>query len=129
MPISCHIDHAKRRIIGQALGIVGEGDLFAYQSQAGIVSDYDEIFDVTNVENLQDVNLDSLRKLADFAASTDVPDTRAKLAIVASRDLYFGLGRMYEFFRAGSPRNTKEINVVHSRVEAENWLDAKMEPV
>ena len=123
MPITCHLDHAKQRIIGLASGTLSDEDLFAYQQQAGAFADYDELFDGTAVEKLHDVNPLSLKKLAEVAAATDIPGQRAKLAIVAPRDLYFGLGRMYESLREGSPRTTREVGVFHSREEAESWLD------
>ena len=43
----------------------------------------------------------------------------AKVALVASRDEFYGLGRMYEMLRDGSPI---EIGVFRSLPEAEEWL-------
>jgi hypothetical protein len=127
MPVACHIDHGKKRIVGLASGTLDEHDLFEYQKLAGTVPDYNEIFDGTAVDRLREVNLTNLKKLAGVAAAADVPGQHSKLAIVAPKDLYFGLGRMYESFRECIPRTTKETNVFHSREEAEEWLDTKEE--
>lgn len=123
MPITLHIDHDKRRIVGEATGTLAERDLFAYQEEVGEFSDYDEIFDGTAVDRLQDIGSASLKRLAGRAAATDVAK-RAKLAIVATEDVHYGLGRMYGAFREYAPHASRELAIFHSRAEAERWLDA-----
>lgn len=46
-------------------------------------------------------------------------DDGAKLALVSTRDEFFGLGRMYQALRDDSP---VEVGVFRSRPEAEQWL-------
>ncbi len=130
MPIAYQIDPDKHQIVATATGILNKRDLFAYQD--GIASQpalagYDEIFDATQVEGLVDIDLDSLKKLARVAASSDVADKFSKFVIVAARDLHFGLGRMYESFRECVPQSNRELAAFHSREEAERWLEAKEE--
>ena len=122
MPIQIQLDHDRRRIVGVVSDTLEGRDLFAYQTEAGRFPDYDEIFDGTAVAHLQDVNSASLKKLAGVAAATDSPNRHAKLAIVATQDVHFGLGRMYESFRECVPHATKEAAVFHTREEAEQWL-------
>ena len=125
MPILIQVDHDQRRVVGVASGTLEDRDLFAYQQEAGRFPDYDEFFDGTAVEHLQDVNPASLKKLADVAAAADIADHHAKLAIVAAQDVHFGMGRMYESLRECAPHATKEAAVFHTREEAEQWLVAK----
>lgn len=127
MSITIQIDHERRRIVGIASGTLEDRDLFAYQKEAGRYPDYDEIFDGTAVTRLQDVNSASLKKLADVAAAADRADREAKLVIIASQDVHFGLGRMYGSLRECAPHATKKSAVFHTREEAEQWLAAKEE--
>lgn len=125
MPITYQVDHDHHLIAAVASGAIGERDLSAYQtdikSQPALAG-YDEILDVTRVDGLLDINIHNLRKLAAFAASSDVPDKLSKFVIVAPQDVYFGLSRMYESFREGLPRSRRKLAVFHSRAEAEGWL-------
>lgn len=121
------IDHERRRVVGVAAGTLEDRDLFAYQKEAGRFPDYDEVFDGTAVERLRDITSASLKKLADVAAAADRADRNAKLVIIASQDVHFGLGRMYGSLRECSPHATKKSAVFHTWEEAEQWLAAKEE--
>ena len=127
MSISIHVDHDQRRVVGVASGTLEDRDLFAYQQEAGQFPDYDEIFDGTAVEHMRDINPTCLKKLADVAAAADRADRAAKLVIVASQDVHFGLGRMYGSLRECAPHATKKSAVFHTREEAEQWLAANEE--
>ena len=127
MAVSCKIVHGRRRVVGLASGTLDDNDLFAFQQQTGALPDYDAIFDGSAVVDLKDVNLFNLKRLAEVAAATDIPGQKGKLAIVAPRDLFFGLGRMYESFREDNPRTCRKVGVFHTRTEAESWLDAPPE--
>ena len=121
------IDHERRRVVGVAAGTLEDRDLFAYQKEAGRYPDYDEVFDGTAVDRLRDITSASLKKLADVAAAADRADRNAKLVIIASQDVHFGLGRMYGSLRECAPHATKKSAVFHTREEAEQWLAAKEE--
>ena len=127
MSILVQVDHDQRRVVGIASGTLEDRDLFAYQQEAGRFPDYDEIFDGTAVEHLQDINPACLKKLADVAAAADRADRAAKLVIIASQDVHFGLGRMYGSLRECAPHATKKSAVFHTWEEAEQWLAAKEE--
>lgn len=127
MPVAYHADSAKRRILAEASGAIGQQDLFAYQKVVGARPEwagFDELFDVSRVDSLLDIRIDNLKALAELAASMDKPGQPTKFAIVAPQDLYFGLGRMYESLRESAPHSTRRIAAFRSRAEAERWLDA-----
>ncbi len=126
MPVIIHVDHERRRVVGTATGTLEDRDLFTYQEKAGRYEGYDEIFDGTAVERLQDIHPATLMKLAGVAAATDT-EKPAKLAIVATQDVHFGMGRMYESFRECAPNASRKLGIFHSREEAEQWLDANEE--
>ena len=130
MPIVYRADSAKRRILAEASGAIGQQDLFTYQQTVGTRpewADYDELFDVSHVDSLLDIRIDNLKAVADLAASMDKPEYPSKFAIVAPQDLYFGLGRMYESLRESAPHSSRRIAAFRSRAEAERWLDAPVD--
>jgi hypothetical protein len=55
---------------------------------------------------------------AEKSVDSDI-EAGAKMALVATNDEFYGLGRMYEMLRDGSPL---EIAVFRSLSEAEEWL-------
>jgi hypothetical protein len=106
-------------------GAVTAEDIFAYQREAwsrAEVKGYDELVDMTGVETIVEPSSDNMRRLAAMSAQTDPPSGGTRFAIVSSQDLAFGLGRMYEAYRALNPRSTKEIAVFRSREDALRWL-------
>lgn len=130
MPIVYRADPAKRRILAEASGAIGQQDLFAYKRAVGARPEwagYDEVLDVSLVDSLLDIRLDNLKAVADFAASLDQPEQPSKFAIVAPQDLYFGLGRMYESLRESAPHSSRRIAAFRTRAEAERWLDAPVD--
>jgi hypothetical protein len=77
------------------------------------------LFDLSDVTGV-DVAAESVRDAARRAG--EYVDSRldgGKLAIVAPRDLLFGMARMYEILRGDSP---VEVRVFREREEAESWL-------
>lgn len=125
MPVSYTVDSKLRRIVARAAGAVGEQDLIAYQKEIGSRPDlvgYDEILDATQTDSLLDINFSGLKRVADLAASMDAAGKPPRLAIVANRDMIYGLGRMYEAFRETAAHTNKQVAVFHSRQEAEAWL-------
>jgi len=130
MTIAYQADPGKRRIVAGASGAIGQQDLFAYQKAVGTRPEwtgFDELFDVSRVDNLLDIRIDNLKAVADLAASMDKPELPSKFAIVAPQDLYFGLGRMYESLRESAPHSSRRIAAFRSRAEAERWLDAPLD--
>jgi hypothetical protein len=77
------------------------------------------LFDLTDIASL-DVAAESIRDAARRVAQhVDSRLEQGKLAIVAPRDLLFGMARMYEMLRDESP---VEVRVFRERNEAESWL-------
>jgi len=77
------------------------------------------LFDLSDV-TFMDISGDSVRDAARRAAQhVDSRLEGGKLAIVAPRDVLFGMARMYEILRADSP---VEVQVFRGRDEAESWL-------
>lgn len=67
-----------------------------------------------------DAASEMVRRHANKAANIDREIVAgAKMALVATRDLFFGFSRMYEILRDDSPL---EIQVFRSLPEAEKWL-------
>jgi hypothetical protein len=68
-----------------------------------------------------------IRALAEFAAKMDDTASHSRFAIVASNDLAFGLGRMFqthrELVREFGGRGTKEVGVFRTMEEALVFLN------
>ncbi len=130
MSITYQVDHEKRRIVAIATGALGKRELVAYLKDLGALpacAAYDKIFDLSWVDSLLDLNIDTLKELAVFSAATDTPGQPAKLAIVAPQKNYFGLSRMYECFRDCVPTSNRISSAFQSRKDAERWLEIREE--
>ena len=127
MPIEYHIDHARRLVVARARGRVDGSDLDAYQAEVWSkpeVSGYNELVDMTEVSELhapKNVGA-TMENLAAVSAASDTPEIPTKFAIVASAELAFGLGRMYQSIRELERRSTKEVGVFRTLPEALSFL-------
>jgi len=131
MAITFAVDHEQRLVVALARGIVSGDEFFAYQRQAWSSPDvlgYDEIFDLTGVTEIGGATSERMRELAALAGSMDTPSLASKFAIVATKSLIFGLGRMYQAFRELSQGGAKEIQVFYDLQEAQRWLGKDAEP-
>ena len=125
MPITYQIDHERRLVDAKADGLISDGDVFAYQREVWSRTDvvgYAEIVDMIAVERIDLPSIDRIRELAELAARMNADKPVAKLAIVASRDFAFGLGRMYETYRELQAGSTKPVGVFRTRREALDFL-------
>lgn len=125
MPIDYRVEHERRLVLAEGRGAVTADDIFAYQREVwsrADVNGYDELVDMTGVDAIVEPSSDGMRRLAELSAQMDPPSSGTKFAIVARQDLAFGLGRMYEAYRALNQRSTKEVAVFRSREEALRWL-------
>jgi hypothetical protein len=124
MPIDYQIDHEHRLVTARARGKLTDADVFGYQQEVWSrrdVTGYDELIDMTACETIEVPSGDRVLQLAQLSASMDA-ESASKLAIVAPRDLAYGLGRMYESYRGVSALSTKEVNVFRSMIDAVAWL-------
>jgi len=124
MPIDYRVEHERRLVLAEGRGAVTADDIFAYQREVwsrADVNGYDELVDMSGVDAIVEPSSDGMRRLAELSAQMD-PPSGTKFAIVARQDFAFGLGRMYEAYRALNQRSTKEVAVFRSREEALRWL-------
>ncbi len=128
MPIAFRVDHERRVVVAVAHGVLTLQEMFQYQrdlaAQPGIEGYY-ELVDMTPVTDVGASPATQFRGLAGFAATTDQPGRRSRFAIVAPTDLLFGLGRMYQAYRASEPGSTKEVGVFRTQEEACAFLDIR----
>jgi len=126
MPIEYQIDHVRRLVSTSAKGILTAEDIFNYQSEVWSRPDvrgYDELVDMSEVESIVSPTSRKMRQLADIAASMDEATVAAKFAIVAPKDLEYGLGRMYGALRDSDPRSTKKVCVFRTAEDALAWIE------
>src|SRR5262245_13175979 len=126
MPITYHIDHEQRMVVARGLGRLTEQEIFTYQREVWSRSDvagYDELVDMTAVEQVEDPTAFDMRRLARTSAATDGPtDASGKFAILAPQDLFFGLGRMYQAYREMTPGSRKRVGVFRTLDEIKVFL-------
>ena len=127
MPIDYTIDHERRLVMAQARGVLTDEDVFGYQRELwsrADVAGYNELVDMSHVEQIVQPSADRVRQLAGFAASMDSRSSASRFAIVAATDYAFGLGRVFQTFRGMDERSTKKVGVFRSLDEALAFLAA-----
>ncbi len=130
MPITHHILHPNRLVVALCRGTLTDSEVFTYQKEVWsdpAIAGYDELVDMDEVERIALPSVERVRDLADLSAGMDAPGTASKLAIVASADLAFGLGRMYGTRREMNRKTTKQVEVFRSREQALEWLGVRKE--
>ena len=126
MPIAYRIVHERRLVVARGHGTLTDQDVFAYQTDVwsrADVAGYDELVDMTQVEDIAVPSTERVRELARLSAEMDIRSTTSKLAIVAPAEFAFGLGRLYEILGSHDDRRTKEVRVFRSLDEAKAFLD------
>ena len=99
--------------------------MFGYQRQIfsdPAVAGYDELVDMTQVEEIQLPSHARARELAELSASMDHPAHETRFAIVAPQNVAFGIGRMYEMLREMQPGSGKKVGVFRTTEEALAFL-------
>ena len=128
MPIGHQVDHRRRLVIAKGRGTLTDQDVFEYQRGVWSrpeLAGYDELFDMSDVENIDLPSLERVRELAKLSASMDDAASRSRLAIVAPKDFAFALGRLYEAHRGLDERSRKTVSVFRSVGEALAWLGSE----
>ena len=121
MPISYRVDHEARVVVAAGHGVLTDADVFGYQREAWSrpdVTGYNELIDMTHVDQIALPSADRLRDLAGLSAGMDSPETRTRLAVVVTDNFAFGLGRMLQAYRELDRRSTKEIGIFRTMDEA-----------
>jgi hypothetical protein len=86
---------------------------------------YNEPIDMTGVSRIEFGSADRVSDLAKLSGRMDAPDSPSKLAILATTNEQFGLGRMYETYRQLDKKGNKEVRVFRIRRDALQWLGIK----
>jgi hypothetical protein len=131
MPITYRIDHENRIVIARGYGTFTDDDVFNYQRAAWSGRDvvgYDELVDMTYVSEIELPSVQRVQDLASVAANMDLTSAPSRFAIVAPGDLAFGLGRMFQAYREGENRSTKNVRVFRSLKEALAFLKIEEAP-
>lgn len=127
MPIEYRIDHEARIVVARGFGVMNDSDIFGYQREVWSRADvegYNELIDMDGVERIDLPSTDRVAALAMLSAKMDSPYHPSKFAIVASHDVSFALGRMYQAYREMDPRSTKQVEVFRAMDKALNWVSA-----
>ena len=125
MPIEHEVDHKHRLVLAKGRGVLTSGDVLGYQHgvwSRAEVAGYDELMDMSDVEEIDLPSLESVRELAQLSASMDADAPPSRFAIVAPKDFAFALGRLYEAHRSLDARSRKTVNVFRTVEEALAWL-------
>jgi len=118
MPISYQINKQNRTVFSYASTVITEDDFIAHfqqlQADPDFNSDYNHLFDCSRVEKFN-INPDSIGRIAQLKLFSP----QSKRAVLAGRDLSFGLARMYELYRN---IQSDQIQVFRDRASAYEWL-------
>ena len=131
MPITYKIYHNQHLVVASCRGHLTGDEFFEYQQTAWSrpeISGYNELVDLSEVDEIVAPNVTRLRQLADLSASMDAPGKASRFAIVAVTELQFALGRMYSTWRNSDHRTSKQAQVFRSLSEALEWLGLKCIP-
>jgi hypothetical protein len=119
MPLAYRVDTNERILRSQGSGILSVADLMSYFAATRADPDYESgmhrVMDLRGVTQLP--SSDDIRSLATFAR-THAPVETARMAIIASSDLAFGVSMMFKAFVGYGER----LIVVRDEKEAMDWL-------
>ena len=125
MPIDHEIIPELRLVIARGHGTLTFDDLMQYQMKVWSdpsVEGFDEIADVTAVENFDYKGSTDVRELAKLSAQMDWVNESRKFAIVAANETAYGLARMYQSYRDAQSISRKEVRVFETMEQARMWL-------
>lgn len=124
MPISYRFDPDCNTLFYEFSGQVDEAELLEVAAkvaaEASIPPGRSEFVDLSGLEHTN-VSAGTLRRVAQVFADNDRHPQESRVAIVAPRDLFFGLSRMYEAYREGS---AVRIRIFRTLEEARAWMES-----
>ena len=82
---------------------------------------YDEIVDFSEASSFE-LTTAGIVNIVRLAVNTDVQEVKTKMAIIVSKPLAYGLGRMYAIYRSLVPRGSKEVRVYNNHRDALEWI-------
>jgi hypothetical protein len=125
MPIIYRVDRGARVVIAVGHDVLIDSDVFDYQrdvcSRADVVG-FDELIDMTRVTEIALPSTNRIRDLAAVAAEMDSGMSRSRIAIVASTNFSYGLGRMFQTYRQLDANTKKAVGVFRTMEEALTFL-------
>ena len=125
MPLTFHVDRSDGVIRSRGTGALTMADLLEYFAGSRADPDYEasmhRVMDLREVTQLP--SSDDIRSLATFAR-TKAPMDTARMAIIASSDLAFGVSMMFKGFVGYGER----LIVVRDETEAMLWLTKGRRP-
>jgi hypothetical protein len=125
MPLTFHVDKAHGIVRSRGRGTLTMADLLNYFADTRADPDYAQamhrVMDLREVTQLP--SSDDIRSLATFAR-TKAPVETARMAIIASSDLAFGVSMMFKGFVGYGER----LVVVRDEIEAMEWLTKGRRP-
>src|SRR5262245_9299988 len=104
---------------------MSDEETFDYQRRVWsdpAVAGYDELVDMTAVEEIQLPSSARARELAALSASMDIPGPETKMAIIAPHNEAFGLGRLFEMMREMEPGSRRKVGGFRTHQEAMEFL-------
>jgi hypothetical protein len=125
MPLTFTVDKARGILRSHGTGVLTTGDLLKYFADTRADPDYvpamHRVMDLREVTQLP--SSEDIRSLATFAR-TKAPQETARMAIIASSDLAFGVSMMFKAFVGYGER----LIVVRDEAEAIVWLTTGKKP-
>jgi hypothetical protein len=118
MPTSYRIDERLGMIFSSASGVVTDDDLRGHQravlADPGFDPRFSQIWDFQGVEDVE-VSNEALRALAESKSYS----AESKRAVVAPRDVVYGMARMFQMLHEEAP---EAFRVFRTPAEARAWL-------
>lgn len=124
---SIHVEYdaRRRRRVASLSGSLLDEDLEVVQGRLrerhDAAGDADDLVDLSGVTQVG-VTRGGLRQLADLLAPRAAAGRRARLAIVAPRDLLYGVSRMFQLMLGDAA--DAQVAVFRRLDDASSWLDA-----
>ena len=122
MPISSYIDHSKNLATFTAAGKLTLDEVMPVVKMFYDQPTKNVLWDLTAVSDLN-FHLDEVREIASYQQRHESPiRNKGKTAIVASKDLIYGLGKMFQSLSEMS-NVPFAVMIFRTMEEAEDWLE------
>ena len=133
MPIDYGIDRERRLVVCAPYGTLTDQDIFGYQRDVWSlpeVAGFDELVDMSAVEHIALPHPKRVEDLARLASQMDAESgaAPARMAIFASTDIAFGLGRMYQAHREMRSQGGRRVGVFRTLEDALGYLGLEPGP-
>jgi hypothetical protein len=110
----------KHKIIGRVDFISLKTYLFELYDDPDYDGSLNSLWDLSQAEGISDLSIEEIRAVVLLVGSKWRTNLRVKSALVVSRELDFGMARMYEIQLGAETAN--DIRVFKNVAEAEEWV-------